>query len=117
MNIDIAVIRETKKKLRGIQDFKDHILLYSGVERNQRAAAGIYSNFDECQWKNKIYSYCFVNERIRVLCFNLLRGYIAIIAVYAPAEGKVQESEEFYNQIEVELDKINTNDYLIIAGE
>lgn len=40
-DIDIAVIPETKKKLKGSQELEDYILLYSGVPANKRAAAGI----------------------------------------------------------------------------
>jgi len=40
-NVDIAVIPETEKKLKGSQDLDDYILLYSDVPTNKRAAAGI----------------------------------------------------------------------------
>jgi len=35
------VIPETKKKLKGSQEFDDYILLYSGIQMNKRAATGI----------------------------------------------------------------------------
>ena len=38
-NVDIAVIPETKKKLKGSQELDDYILLCSGVSTNKRAAA------------------------------------------------------------------------------
>ena len=41
VKVDIAVIPETKKKLKGSQEMEDYILLYSGVPTNKRAAAGI----------------------------------------------------------------------------
>jgi len=40
-NADIAVIPETKKKLKGSQELDDYILLFSGVPTNKRAAATI----------------------------------------------------------------------------
>jgi len=40
-NVDIAVIPETEKKLKGSQELDDYILLYSGVPTNKRAAASI----------------------------------------------------------------------------
>ena len=40
-NVDIAVIPETKKKLKGLQEVDDYILLYSDVPTNKRTAAGI----------------------------------------------------------------------------
>ena len=40
-NVDIAVITETKKKLKGSQELDDCILLYSGVPTNKRAVIAI----------------------------------------------------------------------------
>jgi len=42
-NVDIAVIPETKKKLKSTQDLEDYtcILLYSDFLTNKRAAAGV----------------------------------------------------------------------------
>ena len=40
-NVDIAVIPETKKKLKGSQELEDYILLYSVVPTNKSAPAGI----------------------------------------------------------------------------
>ena len=62
-NVDIAVIPETKKKLKGSQELDNYILLHSGAPRNKRAAAGI-AIMIKVKFKNRIHSYVFVNERI-----------------------------------------------------
>jgi len=40
-NVDIAVITEIKKKLKGSQELEDYALLYSSVPTNKKAAAGV----------------------------------------------------------------------------
>jgi len=61
--VDIAVIPERKKKLKGSQELDDYILLYSGVPTNRRAAAGIVMLI-KAKFKKRIHGYVFVNERI-----------------------------------------------------
>jgi hypothetical protein len=79
-NVDIAVIPETKKKLKGSQELEDYILLYSGVPRNKRAAAGI-AIIIKAKYKKRIHSYTFGNERILQLRYKLQRGYLTLLAV------------------------------------
>jgi len=55
VNVDIAVISETKKKLKGSQELDDYILLYSGVSKNRRAAAGI-AIMIKAKFKKRIHS-------------------------------------------------------------
>jgi hypothetical protein len=38
----------------------------------------------------------FVNERILQLRCKLQRGYLTLLAVYVPEEGKTEDAEEFY---------------------
>jgi len=115
-NVDIAVIPETKKKLQGSQELEDYILLYSGVPTNQRAFAGI-AIMIKAKFRNTIHSYMFVNERTLQLRYKLQRGYLTLLAVYAPEEGKTEQTEEFYETLQDQIDKINKNDYIIVAGD
>jgi hypothetical protein len=73
-NVDIAVIPETKKKLKGSQEWEDYILLYSCVPTNKRAASGI-AIVIKAKYRKRIHSYMFVNERILQLRYKLQRGY------------------------------------------
>jgi len=114
--VDIAVIPETKKKLKGSQEWEDYILLYSGVPTNKRAAAGI-AIMIKATYRKRIHSYMFVNERILQLRYKLQRGYLTLLAVYAPEEGKTKQMEEFYTTLQDQIDKINKNDYVIVAGD
>jgi len=74
-NVDIAVIKETKKKLKGSQKLDDYVLLYSGVPMNERAAAGI-AIMIKAKFKKRIHSYMFVNERILQLRYCNIIYYI-----------------------------------------
>jgi len=94
-DVDIAVIPGIKKKLKGSQELDDYILLYSGVPTNKRAAAGI-AVMIKAKFQKRIHRYVFVNERILQLRYKLQREYLTLLAVYAPEEGKTEQTEEFY---------------------
>jgi hypothetical protein len=83
---------------------------------NKRAAAGI-AIMIKAKYRKRIHSYTFVNERILQLRYKLQRGYLTLLAVYAPKEGKTEQTEEFYKTLQDQIDKINKNDYIIVAGD
>jgi exonuclease III len=114
-DVDFAIVPETKKKLKDTQELKDYILFYIGVERSQRAAAGIAITVKK-KWKHRIGSYSFINERILQIRYKTIR-YMSIVGVYAPGEGKTEETEQFFDELQMIIDKINKNDYLIVAGD
>jgi len=78
--VDIAVIPETKMKLKGLQELDNYILLYSGVPANKRAAIG-KAIMIKAKFKKRIHSYVFVNETILQLRYKLQRGYLKLLAV------------------------------------
>jgi len=82
-NVDIAVIPETKRKLKVLQELDDYISLYNGVPMNKRAAAGIAIK-SKAKFKMRIHSYVFVNERILQLRYKLQRRHLTLLAVYDP---------------------------------
>jgi len=49
----------------------------------------------EAKFKKRIHSYMFVNEGIFQLRCKLQRGYLTLLAVYTPEEGKPEQIEEF----------------------
>jgi hypothetical protein len=95
---------------------KDYILLYSGVTTNKRAIAGIAITI-KAKLKKRIHSYMFVNERILQLRYKLQRGYLTLLAIYAPEEGKTEQTEGFYKTLQDQIDKINKNYYIIVARD
>jgi hypothetical protein len=46
-----------------------------------------------------------------------MKGYLTLLAVYAPEEGKTEQTEEFYETLQDLIDKINKNDYITIDGD
>jgi len=47
----------------------------------------------------------------------LQRGYLTLLAVYAPEEGKAEQTEEFYETLQNQIHKISKNDYIVVAGD
>lgn len=114
--INIAVISETKLKCKGTKDLDNYVMIYNGKPQNERASSGVAILIDK-KWKNKLHSYTFINDRILMTRFNIERGHLTIIGVYAPEEGKKEDTEEFYENLQKQLHKWNKKDYLIIAGD
>jgi hypothetical protein len=110
------VISKTKKKLKSFQELEDYILLYSGVPTNKREAAGI-AIMIKIKLKKRIHSYMFINERILQLRYKLQRGYLTLLAACAPEEGKTEQTEELFETLQEQIDKINKNDHVIVAGD
>lgn len=90
--------------------------MWSGVEQNRRACAGLSVLVDQ-KWKNKIDSYTFVNERILTIRFKVERGFLTVIGVYAPEEGRKAETMEFYECLQKQLTACKKTEYIIIAGD
>jgi len=86
------------------------------VPTNKRAAAGV-AIIIKAKFKKRIHSYVFVNEIILQLKYKLQRGYLTLLAVYDPEEGKTEQIEEFYETLQDQIDKISKNDYIVVAGD
>jgi len=94
----------------------DYILLYSGAPTNKRAAACIATMIKD-KFKRRIHSYVFRNERILQLRYKLQRGYLTLLAVYAPEEGKTEQTKELHLTLQDQIHKISKNDYFVVAGD
>jgi endonuclease/exonuclease/phosphatase family metal-dependent hydrolase len=114
--INIAVITETKKKLKGTKDMGDYTMIYCGVDQKVRASAGVAILCDR-KWKTKIKSYNYINERIVVAKFKVDRGDLVVIGVYAPEEGKPEEETKLLYGTLQELLNSNKNSSVILAGD
>lgn len=115
-NVDIALISETKKKLQGSKELDNYILFYSGVPQEKRAAAGTAILILK-KYRNRIHSYTIINERLLSIRIKIARGYLTVISVYAPEEGRKEESIQFYKDLQKHLDTVNKNDQLILGGD
>ena len=59
----------------------------------------------------------FENEIILHLRYKLQRGYLTLLVIYAPKEGKTEQTEEFYETLQDQIDKTSKNDYIVVAGD
>lgn len=115
-NIDIVVLTETKKKLKGTKDIGNYILIYSGVPQDRRACSGVAILINN-KWRSKIISYKYVNERIVTVRLKIDRNYLNIVGVYAPEEGKIEDTTIFYDKLQQELNGIKNTENIIIGGD
>jgi len=91
-------------------------MIYSGVDQNERARCGVAILIDK-KWTPKIESYSYINERIVTTRLKFDRGHLTVIGVYAPEEGKKEETENLYKLLQKILSKLNKTDHIVIAGD
>ena len=103
--IDIAIITETKKKNKGSEDIGNYLMIYCGVPTNQWASSGVAIAIRK-DWKHKIQDYTWISDRIIETRIKVLNRNFTIVGVYAPVEGKEQDTEEFYREFQQSIDKI-----------
>lgn len=115
-NIDVTVVTETKKKGKGTMEIGESILIYSGVEKDQRAQSGVGILIKK-SLKKQIISYSYINDRIITLKMKTGRSNCWIIGIYAPVEGEQEKTEEFYKELQQCINKTSRNDYVVIAGD
>ena len=116
LEIDFAAVSETKKKLCGSQYVSEYIMLHSGVKREERASKGV-SIYIHRRWEKHIRNYEFINERIIRVRIRLEQGNLTAIAVYAPEEGKREESIAFYDTLQQVIKKYNQSDQILLFGD
>jgi exonuclease III len=114
--LHIIILTETKEKLKGTQELAHFMLIYSWVPQRVRAQSGVAILISH-KWKNKIHSYKFINDRIITVRRKVPRGYLTVICIYAPEEGRNEDSDEFYETLQKEINSTNKNDYLILGGD
>ena len=91
MKMNITVVTETKKKLKS----KEHNDLLSKVSANQRAAKGVVMLTDD-KWTRWIEVYTFIDKQIMNVMYRIPKERLVMIGVYAPEEGKKEDTVEFY---------------------
>lgn len=91
-------------------------MIYSGVDMTKRAQCGVAILIHN-RWRNKIESYTYINERLVITRLKISRGHLTIIGAYAPEEGKTEETELFYEELQKQINNISKGDYLIISGD
>jgi exonuclease III len=67
--------------------------------------------------RNIIINYIYWSKRIIEVKLNIGRGKLSFFELYAPEEGRVEENEIFYDQLQNILNKTNKNDYILLSGD
>jgi hypothetical protein len=116
MNVDIAAITETKNKAKGSKELNQYVIFYSGVDIKERASAGV-ALFVKISWKNKIHSYTFIKGRIMNIRLKFERGYLTVFNIYDLEEEREGDTIKFYKILQNTIDKVNKNDYIILARD
>jgi exonuclease III len=117
MNIHIGVLSETKKKGQGNEDVANYINLYSGVNKEKRAKAGV-SIVVHKRLKNSIKSWENVNERLMQIQAELMGHDVVIVAVYAPSDHAPDNVKEAFEvELTTILNRINSKKEIIIMGD
>jgi len=91
-------------------------MIYCGVTANQWASSGV-ANAIRKDWKHKIKDYTWISDRIIETGIKVLIKNFTIVGVYAPVEGKEQDTEEFYRELQQSVDKIPKKENIILAGD
>jgi len=91
-------------------------MIYCGVRANQWASSGVTIAIRK-DWKRKIQDYTCISDRIIETRIKVLNRNFTLVGVYAPVEGKEQDTEEFYRELQQIMDKIPKKENIIVAGD
>lgn len=91
-------------------------MIYSGVPEDRRACSGVTILINN-KWKSKIISYSFINDRIVTGKFRIDKGYLIVVSVYAHEKGMKEEIKKFYDNLKIEVNKINKEKHFIMCGD
>jgi hypothetical protein len=66
---------------------------------------------------NTIINYKHWIERILEVKQSTGKGKLSFFGLCAPKEGRVEENQNVYNQLQEILNKTNINDYILLSGD
>jgi hypothetical protein len=69
-------------------------MIYSGVPLNRRASCGVAMLVNK-KCRNRITSSEYISERMVMTKLKTDRGHVMIVGVYAPEEGRREETSGF----------------------
>lgn len=114
-NVEIMAISETKKKGEGKTYLTNgHILIYSGVQNNQRAAAGVGCIIHR-ELAGQITKWKAIYERILLIELRNEQGeHTTIISIYGPDENeRASEKDKFWEELTTTTEEARGTLYLV----
>lgn len=117
LNIDVAILSETKKKGTGSEKLGEFSHFYSGVDKSCRAKAGVALLIRK-KLVRHIESWEAINERIMTLRLRVRGHKVVIVGVYAPNDdANVGVKETFYETLTSVIEGIPQDCEVVLAGD
>lgn len=117
LQMDIVVLTETKRKGTGTEQLENYVHIYSGVDKANRAKAGVSLLISKKFAKN-IKDWSTLNERIIMAELKIKRYQIVIVGVYAPANDEpVAIKDQHDEQLCHLLDSISNRKEILLLGD
>lgn len=117
LDIELAVITETKRKGQGSENLGEYDHFFSGVPKTSRASKGV-SIIVHRKWRKYIKTWEAINERMIKINICMFGRKVTILGVYAVNDDEpVSVKETFFQQLNDEVLKIGTSRELIILGD
>lgn len=117
INIDIAILTETKKKGQGCDSADNYIYFWSGKHKAERAAAGVAIMIHK-RYKNAVTDVEYTSERLMSITIKIYGKEYCIVAAYAPTEDStIAVKDDFYEVLTNKLDTVRNTRRLILAGD
>ena len=113
--VDVLAITETKNKGKGIIKLNNnHILIYSGVENEERARAGV-GCIIHSKMKKAIREWECINERIMTIKLdNITETTTNIIIIYGSDENvSKSDKDEYWEKLPIEFEKLEEQIYIM----
>lgn len=116
-NVNLMVLTETKKKGNGREIMDEYIHIWSGVNKAERAKAGV-SILIRKTVEKFIKNYTFVSERIITMTISAYGYKTTVIGVYGPNDDSDQETKDkFWRDLENTLDETKRHQEVVIIGD
>lgn len=113
--IGVAAVQEVRWKGNGIIRSGNYTIMYSGGDNGRLGGTGFLV---DNKYKAAVINFNPVNERMCTLRMKAHFFNITLVCVYAPTEDEEDEvKDEFYAQLEQELEGIPRNDVKIVIGD
>ncbi|XP_060528331.1 craniofacial development protein 2-like [Cylas formicarius] len=108
---------ETKKKGHGTEDIDGHLHMWSGINKENRAKAGVSVLINK-KWKKTITSWEPINEHIITVHLKMCGRSIVLLGVYGPTnDSPATEKITFFETLKEEIEKVKTKQEILIAGD
>lgn len=112
--LEILILPEIKKKGNGLAEIENqHLLIWSGVQEEKRAQAGIGCLIHRNN-KGQLHTWKAISERILLVEFKYELQVETIIAVYGPSEDeKVEKKDIFWAELGTTVETAKGNIFIV----